>query len=119
MVCVSSIGEIEVKSVTSQTKEVEWDDNTRYMAYFMYFGILWIIAFLMAANEFVTIVSTCTWYFSRKDIPDDDGIPGDSEVWKGFWWSIRFHAGTLAFGSLLIAIVWTIRTIFEYIGEKV
>ena len=85
----------------------------------MYFGILWIIAFLMAANEFVTIVSTCTWYFSRKDIPDDDGIPGDSEVWKGFWWSIRYHAGTLAFGSLLIAIVWLIRSIFEYIGEKV
>ena len=119
MVSVSSIGEIEVSSVKYQSKEVEWDDNTRYMAYFMYFGILWIIAFLMAANEFVTIVSTCTWYFSRKDIPDDDGIPGDSEVWKGFWWSIRYHAGTLAFGSLLIAIVWTIRSIFEYIGEKV
>ena len=119
MVCVSSIGEIEVKSVTTQQKEVTWDTNTRWMAFFMYFGILWIMAFLMAANEFVTIVSTCTWYFSRKDIPDDDGIPGDSEVWKGFWWSIRYHAGTLAFGSLLIAIVWTIRSIFEYIGEKI
>ena len=119
MVCVSSIGEIEVSSVSTQQKDVTWDSNTRWMAFFMYFGILWIIAFLVAMSEFVVIVSTCTWYFSRKDIPDDDGIPGDSEVWKGFWWSIRYHAGTLAFGSLLIAIVWLIRSIFEYVGEKV
>ena len=119
MVCVSSIGTITVESITGQTKSVEWDDNTMYMAWYMWFGIFWIIAFLMAANEFVVIVSTCTWYFSRKDIPDDDGIPGDSEVWKGFWWSIRYHVGTLAFGSLLIAIVWMIRSIFEYVGNKV
>ena len=119
MVCVASIGEIKVGSVALQTKEVEWDTNTTRMAWFMWFGLFWIIAFTMAANEFVVIVSTCTWYFSRKDIPDDDGIPGDSEVWKGFWWSIRYHAGTLAFGSLLIAIVWMIKAIFEYVGNKV
>ena len=88
------------------------------MAYYMWFGLFWIMAFILAMNEFVVIVSTCTWYFSDKTIEDDDGIPGDSEVWKGFWWSIRYHAGTLAFGSLLIAIVWMVKTIFEYIGKK-
>ena len=119
MICVGSIGEIKVHDVATQTKDVEWDTNTTRMAWFMWFGLFWIIAFIMAANEFVVIVSTCTWYFSRKDIPDDDGIPGDSEVWKGFWWSIRYHAGTLAFGSLLIAVVWMVKSIFEYVGNKV
>ena len=90
-----------------------------YMAWYMYFGIFWIVAFMMAANEFSVIVSVCTWYFSRKDIPDDDGIPGDSDVGKGLWWTWRYHTGTIAFGSLLIAIVWTIRAIFEYVGNKV
>ena len=87
--------------------------------FYMLFGFIWITFFLVSCNEFVVIVSAITWYYSDKTVPDDDGIPGDSEVWKGFWWSIRYHAGTLAFGSLLIAIVWTIRSIFEYIGEKV
>ena len=119
MVCVSSIGTITVDSVTSQTKTVEWDDNTRYMAFYMWFGLFWLTAFLLAMSEFVVIVSTCTWYFSRKDIPDDDGIPGDSDVGKGLWWSFRYHMGTIAFGSLLIAIVWVIKTVFEYVGNKV
>jgi len=44
----------------------------------MWFGIFWIMAFIIACNEFVVIVATVTWYFSRKDIPDSDGIPGDS-----------------------------------------
>jgi len=84
----------------------------------MCFGILWLIAFLIACNEFVVIVSAITWYYSDKTIPDDDGIPGDSDVRVGFWWSVRYHMGSLAFGSLLVALVWTIRLIFEYVGEK-
>ena len=119
MIQVWSIGTIEVEDVATQSKHVEWDSQTRYMAYYMIFGLFWIIAFMMAANEFSVIVSTCTWYFSRKDIPDDDGIPGDSDVGKGLWWTWRYHTGTIAFGSLLIAIVWTVRAIFEYIGNKV
>merc|ERR1712242_134005 len=119
IIFVNSIGEITVESIATQSKDVEHSSATLWMMVYMWFGLFWILAFLISCNEFVVIVSTCTWYFSRKDIPDDDGIPGDSEVWKGFWWSIRYHAGTLAFGSLLIAIVWLIRTIFEYVGEKI
>ena len=85
----------------------------------MIFGMIWLSAFIIAMNEFVVIVSSATWYFSRKDIPDADGIPGDSDVWKGMWWSFRYQLGSLALGSLILAIVWTIRGIFEYIGNKV
>lgn len=89
------------------------------MLVYMWFGLFWLIAFVVCCNEFVIIVSTCTWYFSRKDIPDDDGIPGDSEVMKGFIWSLRYHAGSLAFGSLILAVVWVIRVVFEYVGNAV
>lgn len=77
------------------------------------------MAFIVCANEFVTIVATCTWYFSRKDIPDSDGIPGDSEVYKGYLWSIRYHFGSLAFGSCVLTIVWIIHALMEYIGGKI
>ena len=34
----------------------------------------------------------------------------------GIEWGFRYHFGSLAFGSLIVAIVWAIRIIFEYIA---
>ena len=84
----------------------------------MIFGCLWTMAFLLSCNEFVIVVSAATWYFSNKLIPDDDGIPGDAEVWKGFYWIPLYHFGSIAMGSFLIACVWVIRGIFEYVAQK-
>lgn len=84
----------------------------------MIFGFIWIIAFLVTCNEFIVIVSAVTWYYSDKTVEDDDGIPGDSDVSYGFYWLFRYHFGSLAFGSFILALVWVIRIIFEYIGEK-
>ena len=67
----------------------------------------------------IIIVASITWYYSDKEIHDADGIPGDSDVTTGMWWSLRYHMGTLAFGSLINAIVWLIRVIFEYVAKKV
>jgi hypothetical protein len=84
----------------------------------MVLGMVWISAFIMAANEFAVICAACTWYYSRKDIPDDDGIPGDADVWKGLWWTWRYQQGTLAFGSFLLTTIWIIKGVLEYIGNK-
>ena len=86
--------------------------------FYMLFGFIWITFFLVSCNEFVVIVSAITWYYSDKTVPDDDGIPGDSDVRIGFWWTIRYHMGSLAFGSFLLTVVWIIKVIFEYVGEK-
>lgn len=117
-VCVASIGDIQVDNAAYQSKSIEWSSQTEYMFYFMIFGFLWVLAFIMAVNEFVIIVAGITWYYSDKEIPDDDGIPGDSDVSTGMYWSVRYHAGTLAAGSLIVAIVWAIRVIFEYVAKK-
>ena len=119
IICVNSIGEIKVEDVGTQSKEVEHSKQTMYMLAYMWFGIFWLIAFLVSCNEFVIIVATCTWYFSDKTEEDDDGIRGDAEVMKGFIWSIKYHPGSIAFGSFLLAVVWTIRAIFEYVGNAV
>jgi hypothetical protein len=49
-VCVFSIGTITSRAAGSQIKHVEWDTQTREMMYFMFFGILWIMAFLIACT---------------------------------------------------------------------
>jgi len=81
LVMVGSItvgGALPTTEQGTQLKKVEWSQETYWMIYTMWFGIFWIMAFIIACNEFVVIVATVTWYFSRKDIPDRDGIPGDS-----------------------------------------
>jgi len=118
LVCVSSIGEITVDNPDYQTKDVVWSQATTYQFYFMCFGFFWVLAFIMAMNEFVIIVTSITWYYSDKEKKDDDGIPGDSDVTVGMWWSLRYHAGTLAAGSLIVAIVWIVRIVFEYVAKK-
>ena len=119
LICVASVGNIEADSYESQTKNIEWDSFTTWSVWYMGFGIIWLITFIIACNEFVVIVSAITWYYSDKTVPDDDGIPGDSDVSTGFKWTFRYHMGSLAFGSLILSIVWIIRALFEYVGEKV
>ena len=85
---------------------------------YMYFGIFWLAFFLMAANDMVIIISTCTWYFSRKDVPDDDGIPGDSDISKAFKWTFKYHVGSLALGSLVLALLSIVSAIMEYASAK-
>ena len=117
---VASISDsmITVTSVQFQQKEVNRSEGTNWMIALMVLGMVWISTFLIACNDFAVICASATWYFSRKDLDDSDGIPGDSDVWKGFWWTFRYNMGTLALGSFILTIVWLIRTIFEYIGEK-
>jgi hypothetical protein len=84
----------------------------------MVLGMIWVSAFIIACNEFAVICAAATWYFSRKDIEDSDGIPGDADVMKGFWWTYRYQMGTMAFGSFLLTLIWLVRSILEYLGEK-
>jgi len=44
------------------------------MIFWMVWGMIWIGCFIVAMNEFVVICSATSWYFSRKDIADKDGI---------------------------------------------
>jgi hypothetical protein len=37
---------------------------------------------------------------------------------RGYWWLIRYNLGSVLFGSFLIAVVWMIRVVFEYIEKK-
>ena len=118
-ICVTSVGVITPSSYQLQTKSIDYGAGTANMLWIMIFGYFWIIAFILSCNEFVIVCAAASWYFSDKTIEDSDGIPGDADVWKGFFWIPRYHFGSIALGSLLIAVVWMIRFIFEYVAKKV
>ena len=51
------------------------------------------------------------WYWTQ-------GQPESMPVTKSLWRTVRYHLGTIAFGSLLIAIVQFVRFILEYIDSQ-
>lgn len=77
------------------------------------FGLFWIVELLQAIFKFMLIVGVCTWYFTSTH-----DSRGRFSIFKGLWWAIRYNFGSLALGSFILAIIWTIRVIFEYLEKK-
>jgi len=102
-----------------QAKVLVWTTFTYVQIYMMLFGGVWLAFFLISFNEYVTIVAAISWYFSDKTIPDDDGIPGDSEVYLGFKWGLCYQLGSLAAGSLILAVAWIVTTILKFVSKRV
>lgn len=55
----------------------------------------------------------CIWYFA----PNRDKL--NSPVCRAFSWALWVHIGTVAFGSLLLAIIWAVQIVLAYIHKKV
>lgn len=51
------------------------------MVWYMFFGFLWIMAFILACAQFVIIVGVCSWYFSHNSDAE-----GDASFMDGFKW---------------------------------
>jgi hypothetical protein len=83
------------------------------MALYMLFGILWICAFFEYACTFVVMVSASTYYFNSNE-----GFEGSAEVGTGFDWAFNHHAGSIAIGAFIIALVRFIRIIFVYVAQQ-
>jgi len=84
-----------------------------YMAIYNLFGFFWGLFFLEALDQMVLSGAFASWYWTldKRDVPK-------SPLISSFYRTLRYHLGTLAFGSLLIAIIRMIRVMIEYIEEK-
>ncbi|XP_055533518.1 choline transporter-like 2 isoform X3 [Wyeomyia smithii] len=76
-------------------------------------GFFWGICFISAFGEMVLAFTFATWYwtFRKKDLRF-------FVLTTGFLRTLCYHLGTLAFGSLIIAICKIIRAVLEYIDHK-
>jgi len=114
--CLWSWGDIRVDNVKYQTKETFFPkgqkDNFYYALLFMIFGIMWILEWMTAQVNFVCMCSAATYYFNS-----DSEHEGDAEVGFAFHVAYFKHAGSLAFGSFLIALVKFIELVFMTAAE--
>jgi len=111
---VVSMNKIEPHSTIPQMKTFEWEPEVKWMAIYMFFGILWVTAWLEYMCKFIIMVSSTTYYFNSNGA---EGEEGSAEVGTGYKFAI-LHTGSLAIAAFIIAIVRLIRTIFYYIARK-
>ena len=50
VILIFSVGDIDNGPAGTQYKTVKWSDTTRQMIYFMGFGILWLLSFMIACS---------------------------------------------------------------------
>ncbi|KAH8381232.1 hypothetical protein KR093_000099 [Drosophila rubida] len=77
------------------------------------FGFLWLSFFISAFSEMVLAATFARWYwtFKKRDVPY-------FTLTTAFCQTAAYHLGTLAFGSLILAICRLIRLVLEYIDSK-
>ena len=108
---------------TPQYSENSYISGMQYEKYIiilfliMLFGILWVLAFMEAIEKFIIAATTCMWYFSGEG-SDEKDKKGTVSICLSTKWAFKYHIGTMAMGSLLIAIMSIIKILFEYIVKK-
>jgi choline transporter-like protein 2/4/5 len=66
------------------------------------------LEFLIAMTQFIIASTMAYWYFSNLN---QNKV--NSPVSKSFFRAIVYHSGSLAFGALVLCILWIIQIILE------
>ena len=90
--------------------DVYMDDRTFYMMWYFLFCLLWTVAFINGCQKFLIASCTAMWFFDKNNDGDKE-----ADISTALTWTYWYNVGSVAFGSLLIAIVQFIRIVFEYI----
>eukprot|EP01132_Coremiostelium_polycephalum_P005149 gene5149-6409_t len=93
--------------------DYEVNKTMRYMQIYHFFGLLWTVAFILAINQTTIAGAIASWYWVR-DKKDTPFFP----VWTSLFRVIRYHLGSLALGSLILAIVQFIRWVLRFLEKK-
>ena len=107
----------------------------QYLQLYHVFGLLWTVNFINGVGAMTVAGAVCAWYFSqlpegaandpeyeklRYGGPAVDGKPPRQRcvACGSLARTLRFYLGSVAFGSLLIAIIQAIRLAFVYLQRQ-
>ncbi|ETE63585.1 Choline transporter-like protein 2, partial [Ophiophagus hannah] len=89
----------------------------KYLIVFQIFNIFmffWLANFVIALGQVTLAGAFASYYWAFKKPDDMPAFP----LFSSFGRALRYHTGSLAFGSLILAIVQVIRVILEYLDHK-
>lgn len=73
----------------------------------------WIIQFIIGCQHMVIAGAVATWFFTRNK------SQLDYPICTSLSHMVKYHLGTIAFGSLILAIIQTIRVVFKAIKSTI
>lgn len=90
----------------------EDDDLMKYMFVYYLLGFVWVTQFIIGCERLAISGAVALWFFSRNK--SKLGMPIANSIGR----LIRYHLGSVAFGSLIIAIVVVLRWILSFIEGR-
>lgn len=118
-------------ATTNQTQNsTTWDSGKAIKGLHAYnfFMFLWTVNFIMCFGFFVMALIVTTWYYSATALEMElysNGTEGGKQkgtavgtFCRAICATLRYHLGTILFGSLLIAIIQFVRGVFLYIQTQ-
>jgi hypothetical protein len=113
-ICVISMNDIKPSGKIPQMKTITWtSDLNYYLAWYMFFALLWLYAFIEYKTNFIVQVSAASYYFDSSA-----GKDGDARVGLGFKFAYMNHMGSLAMGSFIIGAIRLVKFVFVYAARK-
>jgi len=110
----ASIGGQEVNGLRRHFKYT--DEQKGYIAFYI-FGMIWLLELCNALGSFVISYAVVGWYYTPKGQGGSKGHNWCGLIW-GYVYGLTFHLGSLAFGSLLIAILRYVRLILSVLEKE-
>ncbi|KAJ8001745.1 hypothetical protein DPEC_G00172630 [Dallia pectoralis] len=84
------------------------------LQFYNVFLFFWCANFVTALGQVTLAGAFASYYWAFKK-PDD--IPGNP-IFASLGRALRYHTGSLAFGSLILSLVQVIRVLLEYLDQK-
>ncbi|XP_032779774.2 choline transporter-like protein 1 isoform X2 [Daphnia magna] len=88
------------------------DTFLQVIRWYNIFAALWISQLCLACQNLIIAGAVADWFFTRDK--SRLGCP----VARSVGYAVRYHLGSLAFGSLLIALMKLVRMLFNYLERK-
>jgi len=106
--------EVFVGSSEITTVVWEYSSKTHYAFWFLLIVFLWTAEFILALGQLVLSLSFSEWYFTAEK---DEG--NNVSICRSIYTTLIRHAGTAAFGSMVIKIVRVLRAPTLFIQSRI
>lgn len=87
-----------------------------YLGAYIFMSI-WILEMCSGMSQYVLAWTTQTWYFTPYNNEGQKESGHSCGIFLGYCNAVRYHLGTIAFGSFLIAFVQVFRVLLSGIAE--
>eukprot|EP01012_Entosiphon_sulcatum_P003724 TRINITY_DN11298_c0_g1_i1.p1 TRINITY_DN11298_c0_g1~~TRINITY_DN11298_c0_g1_i1.p1 ORF type:complete len:665 (-),score=119.59 TRINITY_DN11298_c0_g1_i1:201-2195(-) len=113
---LNSTGSTVINATSFKYKYFQKKDGILAMQIYNIFAFFWSMHFILALGYFTIVSTVVSWYFSARC--GQEKSVALTVVAQSFWRGVRYHLGSLMFGSLIIAIIQTVRFVLNFMMKK-